>query len=69
MIRNDNLPQSFLKRSRHMSHDSNNFLDKCNVPGNLSIPFMHKITKYHRNESVQFKIDICGTRQGGERLV
>jgi hypothetical protein len=69
MIPKHNLSQSFFKCSRHMSHNNNNFLDKCNVASNLSIPFMHKITKYHGNEAVKFKIDICGTRQGRECLV
>jgi hypothetical protein len=46
-----------------VSDDSNDLFHKPSVAGDLSIPFMHKITENHGDESVEFKIDTGGTRQ------
>ena len=64
-----NLSKPFFKGSYDVSDDSNDLFHEPSVTGDLSVPFMHKITENHSDESVEFKIDIRWTRQCRKDLV
>ena len=52
-----------------MCNYDNDFVDESCVVGYLQIPFMHKVTEYHSDKRVQFKVDVCIAGQGRQNLI
>lgn len=55
----NNLSEPFFEGSCDVSDDGDDFLDEADIRRYLSIPFMHKVAKYHGNQGIEFEID-CG---------
>lgn len=52
-----------------MSDDRDDFLNKADIRGYLRIPFVHKVTKYHGNQGIEFEVDGRRAGEGREHLV